>query len=69
MRSKVTESGVNLPKDWFEGAAVVEIRREEHCVVVLPVHAADPIANLGSNPIVADVDDASTNHDRYLYGR
>lgn len=66
MRTKVSESGVTLPKEWFEGAAEVDIRREEHRVVVLPVHA---ITALGSHPIVADVDDASTNHDRYLYGQ
>ncbi len=29
--------------------------------------ASDPILELGKQPIVADVDDASTNLDRYLY--
>jgi hypothetical protein len=69
MRSKVNESGVTLPKEWFQGAAEVEIRREVHCVIVRPVPENDPIMDLGSHPIVADVDDASTNHDRYLYGQ
>jgi hypothetical protein len=69
MRAKVTESGITLPRDWFEGAAEVEIRREEHCVVVVPVRASDPIAGLGSNPIMAHVDDASARHDSYLYGQ
>jgi len=69
MRSKVSESGGTLPREWFEGATEVDIRREEHCVIVQPVHENDPILGLGSNPIVVDVDDASVNHDRYLYGQ
>ena len=69
MRSKVSDSGVTLPREWFKGAAEVEIRREEHCVIVQPVHENDPIMDLGNHPIVVDVDDASMNHDRYLYGQ
>ena len=46
MRSKVSESGVTLPKEWFKGAAEVDIRREEHCVIVQPVHENDPIMDL-----------------------
>ena len=30
---------------------------------------ADPIFELGAQPIVCDVADASDNHDAYLYGR
>jgi len=69
MRSKVTDQGVTLPKDWFQGVAEVEIQREEHRVVVVPVHGDDPITSLGKNPINLDVDDAAANHDRYLYGQ
>jgi virulence-associated protein VagC len=46
MRSKVSESGVNLPKEWFKGAAEVDIRREEHCVIVRPVQENDPCGAL-----------------------
>lgn len=68
MRSKVTEQGVTLPKQWFQGVAEVEIQREEDRIVVVPVRGDDPIARLGSDPINLDVDDAAANHDRYLYG-
>ena len=69
MRSKVTDQGVTLPKHWFPGVAEVEIQREEHRVVVVPVRGDDPITCLGKNPINLDVDDAAANHDRYLYGQ
>ena len=69
MRSKVTEQGVILPKQWFQGVAEVEIQREEDRVVVVPVHTDDPITRLGENPINVDMDDAAANHDRYLYGQ
>ena len=69
MRSKVTEQGVILPKQWFQGVAEVEIQREEDRVVVVLVRADDPITRLGENPINVDMDDAAANHDRYLYGQ
>ena len=69
MRSKVTEQGVILPKQWFQGVAEVEIQREDDRVVVVPVRADDPITRLGENPINVDMDDAAANHDRYLYGQ
>lgn len=68
MRSIVTEQGVVLPKQWFGGATEVEIRREGNQIVVVPCRPDDPIRQLGRDPISADVDDASVNHDRYLYG-
>ena len=67
MRSKVTEQGVTLPKQWFPGVAEVEIQREEDRVVVVPVRGDDSITGLGRNPIEVDVNDAAANHDRYLY--
>jgi len=69
MRSKVTEQGVTLPKQWFPGVAEVDIQREEDRVVVVPVREDDPITKLGENPINLEVDDAAANHDRYLYGQ
>jgi len=67
MRSKLTDDGVNLPRQWFLGATEVDIQREDNRVIVVPVSKDDPIAKLGQNPINLDVDDAATNHDRYLY--
>jgi virulence-associated protein VagC len=66
MRTKVTEAGVLIPKQWLEGVDEVEIRKEEHQIIVVPIPADDPILALGSQPIVGDVTDASINHDRYL---
>jgi len=34
---------------------------------MMPSMADDPILDLGKQPIMGDVDDASVNHDRYLY--
>jgi hypothetical protein len=69
MRTKVTEHGVLIPKQWLEGIDEVEIRKEQNIILVLPVTADDPILELGKHPIVSDVVDASTDHDRYLYDR
>lgn len=67
MRTKVTEQGVVLPKQWFEGVDEVEIRRESDCVIVAPAKGRDSLLNLGKHPIRADVNDASVNVDSYLY--
>jgi hypothetical protein len=69
MRTKVTEHGVLIPKLLLEGVDEVEIRKEQNVIVVVPVTADDPILGLGKQPITLDVDDASINHDRYLYNR
>jgi hypothetical protein len=69
MRMKVTEHGVLIPKMLLEGIDEVEIRKEQNVIVVVPVTADDPILGLGKQPIPLNVDDASVNHDRYLYNR
>ena len=68
MRAKVTKRGVLIPKQFFEGIDEDEIRKEQDLILVVPIHADDPILELGKQPIIGDVDDASVNHDRYLYG-
>jgi hypothetical protein len=67
MRTKVTENGVLIPKGWLEGVDEVDIQKTQHMIIVVPVQVKDPILNLGKQPICLDVDDASSNHDRYLY--
>ncbi len=67
MRTKVTKDGVLIPKGWLEGVDEVDIQKTPHMIIVVPVQAEDPILNLGTQPIRLDVDDASSNHDRYLY--
>ena len=69
MRTKVTENGVLIPKEWLEGIDEVDIQKTQNMIIVMPVQADDPILNLGKQPIHLDVDDASVNHDRYLYDR
>ena len=66
MRVKVTNQGVRIPKQWFKGIDEVEIRREQTVIVIEAVDAEDSILSLGAEPIVVDIDDASTHHDRYL---
>lgn len=68
MRTKVTEQGVLIPKQLLEGVEEVEIRQERNAILVLPITAADPILQLGEEPIADDVADAAAQHDRYLYG-
>jgi hypothetical protein len=69
MRTKVTENGVLIPKALLEGIDEVDIQKAQDMILVVPVQADDPILNLGKQPIQLDVEDASVNHDRYLYDR
>ena len=69
MRTKVTENGVLIPKEWLEGIDEVDIQQTQNMIIVMPVQADDPILDLGKQPILLDVEDASLNHDRYLYDR
>ena len=69
MRTKVSERGVLIPKTWLEGIDEVEIRKEQSVIIVMPIIPDDPLLNLGRHPISLDVEDASVNHDRYLYDR
>jgi len=69
MRTKVTENGVLIPKVWLEGIDEVDIQQTQNIIIVVPVQADDPILNLGKQPILLDVEDASIHHDRYLYDR
>lgn len=67
MTTKVTENGLLVPKDLLFDVDEVEIRKEHDIIIIIPVAAKDPIFELGQHPVVADVDDASVNHDIYLY--
>ncbi len=68
MKTKVTEQGVLVPRQFFEGVDEVEIRQEHDAPLILPITGDDPILELGTQPISDDIDDASENHDHYLYG-
>ena len=69
MRTRVTENGVLIPKGWLEGVDEVEMHKEQNMIIVVPVQVDDPILDLGKQPIILDVEDASLDHDRYLYDR
>lgn len=67
MTTKVTEHGLLVPKALLEDMDEVEIRREHNRIIIVSTAAKDPIFELGRQPSVVDVDDASVNHDAYLH--
>ena len=67
MKIKVTENGVVIPKEFFEGVDEVDIRKEDGVIQVVPIAIEDPIWGLGKNPVEGGLRDASENHDSYLY--
>ncbi len=67
MRAKVTQEGIIIPKRLLEGVDEVEIRQERNVILIVPVGKADPILTLGTEPISLEMEDASLNHDHYLY--
>lgn len=66
MKAPVTDAGVLIPKDLLPGITEVEIRRGDHCLLVVPVRELDPILQLGDAPATSDVSDASVRHDQYV---
>jgi hypothetical protein len=68
MRTKVSENGVVIPKELLEGITEVDIRKQNGIIVVIPAGKDDPIFNIGQNPVVSGVSDASENLDKYIYG-
>jgi hypothetical protein len=66
MRAKVTKQGPIIPKEMLRGVKEVEIRQEDHRIVISPL-ISDPILNLGKDPVECGLSDGSENHDRYLY--
>jgi len=68
LKAKVTKRGLIIPKEMLAGAEEVEIRREDHRIVISPASTSDPILNIGKSPVECGVSDASEHHDKYLYG-
>ena len=68
MRTRVTEQGVIIPKEWLTGIVEVDIRQENNHIIITPVVTLeqDPLLALGQDPINLDITDASINHDAYL---
>lgn len=68
MKAKVTERGITIPPSMLPGVDEVEIRQEAGRIVIEPAEQEDPLFRLGENPVTCGVEDASENHDKYLYG-
>ena len=68
IKVKVTTRGLVIPKDMLAGTEEVEIRKEDHRIVVSLLTKPDPILNLGRHPVVCGLPEASEHHDNYLYG-
>lgn len=68
MIAKVTEQGVLLPRELFPGVLEVEVEKIDGKVMVVPIPPGDALFELGTDPVEDEITDASTDHDRYLYG-
>lgn len=68
MKLQVTPQGVIIPKVLLEGFKEVEIRKNNGMIIIIPLVKEDPIFELGKNPVLCGISDASENHDKYLYG-
>jgi len=49
----------------LERVEEVEIRKEDHRIVISPAAKGDPIVNLGKRPVESGVSDASEHRDSY----
>jgi hypothetical protein len=67
MIAKVDEKGLLITPAMLHGASEVLIHEEPGRIVILLDPSKDPIYELGKNPVVVPEDDASINHDRYIY--
>ncbi len=69
MRLKVTDRGITIPKEWFEGTIEVEVEKQGEAIVVRSVGTSYSIWDLGQDPVDLDeeIDDAAVNHDKYIY--
>lgn len=68
LKAKVTKRGLIVPKSLLAEAEEVEIRKENHRIIISPISKTDPILNLGKHPVKCGLPDGSEDHDSYLYG-
>lgn len=71
MRIPIPSTGLVIPKQWLGNADEAQVEQHDGVVTISPVlkSADDPLWQVGQDPIDDEITDASTNHDRYLYGR
>jgi len=63
MRLEVTPQGVVIPKELLEGCREVEIRKTNGFIIIIPTTKLDPILELGKNPVICGIRNASEHHD------
>jgi virulence-associated protein VagC len=68
MKAIVSEQGLFIPRELLKGIQAVEIHKHQNVIVIVPIAEEDPILQLGKDPIVDTIMDASVNHDHYIYG-
>jgi virulence-associated protein VagC len=69
MKTKLDEKGLFIPKELLEGVEEVEVRKEHRRLLIIPIRSNDPLLELGAEPVEDDIDDASVDHDHYLYSQ
>ncbi len=81
MKARITDKGLLLGKEWFEGCAEVEVLKSGTTLVIAPVNVGAPsddaasrpddaIWALSLNPILDDpMTDASLRLDEIIYGQ
>jgi hypothetical protein len=68
VRLQVSDEGVVIPRDMLPNVKEVDVRKEGGVMVLTPLpDPDDPIWELGNDPVVCGLPDASENHDRYIY--
>ncbi len=67
VKAVVTDKGVWIPRQLLGDVRVVEIHKDQHTILIIPLEFEDPIFQLGTSPVVAEMTDAAEHHDRYLY--
>lgn len=67
MKIKIGKKGLTIPKQYFPGIDEVDVREQNGVIVVFPVREGDSIFSLGKDPVDLDIEDASVNHDKYIY--
>lgn len=68
VRLQVSDEGVVIPREMLPNVKEVDVRKEGGAMVLTPLpDPDDPIWELGNDPVVCGLPDASENHDRYIY--
>ncbi|HEV3049443.1 MAG TPA: hypothetical protein VGX50_04005 [Longimicrobium sp.] len=68
VRLQVTDEGVVIPREMLPNVKEVDLRKEGGVMVLtLLPDPDDPLWELGNDPVVCGLPDASENHDRYIY--